>query len=514
MEEQRLQADQKVETARNSTAGIFLGSGGDNIARDIITEFKPDECPGFHILAENTDGPTHKVHFPDDDSYVIEWRKANAFQDLIMGSGNGAGGDPQVGRQAAEAQDVMAKNVEFLSKHDNGMFVTTLGGGTGGGGGPVIAEMCKDKPAVAIVTIPDPEEEGVERYVRATQALHEIRRYVTTVEISNAYISEYLDTVLSTPEGKAQVKAYFKTEIDPRMLTEKQLFRMQNRYGVVPMIKFIHRLLRVPGTVRSSDLSNWRNFIKKGKHLVVGWVDIEINLAEFKDATSEKIKGMIEVYAETIMKVHFQTQAVALNGKAMIFLADGPIPFIIKRGVKIELKKRICGDDQDRLSKFEVMENATEREDGQMQIVVAIIADSAANMTASYQVPTAVQVETPPPAPAIVANEHKKTEAPRIATGSIDFTVEGKPRREEVPAHLAKRFNEITAATSNDQAEKIYCEVERYREKERGVVELIDRSWESDFSLDLDRMLEAPAESNPSNVQSITGKRRRGILGR
>ncbi|MFA6755185.1 MAG: cell division protein FtsZ [Bacilli bacterium] len=77
---------------------------------------------------------------------------------LILGenltNGLGAGGDPAVGKSAAEASEA---DIRSIVKGANMVFIAAgMGGGTGTGGAPVIAKIAKDEGAltVAIVTRP------------------------------------------------------------------------------------------------------------------------------------------------------------------------------------------------------------------------------------------------------------------------------------------------------------------------------------------------------------------------
>ena len=99
--------------------------------------------------------------------------------------GRGAGGKPEVGRQAAlESSDSIK---EILSCNTNMVFVTAgMGGGTGTGAAPVIAKISKDLGilTVAIVTIPF-RFEGPERISQAIEGINELRHHVDSLLIIN-----------------------------------------------------------------------------------------------------------------------------------------------------------------------------------------------------------------------------------------------------------------------------------------------------------------------------------------
>ncbi len=100
---------------------------------------------------------------------------------LILGEGLGAGGDPEMGRLAAEESSEAI--VEML-KGSHMVFITAgLGGGTGTGAGPVIARLAKEEVGaltVAIVTRPFTFE-GKKRIGSANQGLETLSQHVDSL---------------------------------------------------------------------------------------------------------------------------------------------------------------------------------------------------------------------------------------------------------------------------------------------------------------------------------------------
>jgi cell division protein FtsZ len=92
--------------------------------------------------------------------------------------GQGAGGDPEIGKKAAEESVEELKN---LLKDADMIFLSAgLGGGTGSGGIPVIAKLCKEELGIltcAVVTLPFLME-GPQRQRKAIQSLNELKNYV------------------------------------------------------------------------------------------------------------------------------------------------------------------------------------------------------------------------------------------------------------------------------------------------------------------------------------------------
>jgi cell division protein FtsZ len=94
--------------------------------------------------------------------------------------GLGAGGDPEVGRLAAEED--RAAIAEILRGTDMLFLTAGMGGGTGTGGAPVVAEVARELGilTVAIVTKPFAFE-GKKKMARATAGLELLARHVDTL---------------------------------------------------------------------------------------------------------------------------------------------------------------------------------------------------------------------------------------------------------------------------------------------------------------------------------------------
>jgi cell division protein FtsZ len=119
---------------------------------------------GVHILAVNT------------DSQALE--AAATADKLVLGAkrtrGMGAGGDPELGRAAAE--DDLEKMTSFCAGADIVFILAGLGGGTGTGAAPVLARMARESGALvlAIVTMPF-DFEGQRRQEQAQDGLQQLK---------------------------------------------------------------------------------------------------------------------------------------------------------------------------------------------------------------------------------------------------------------------------------------------------------------------------------------------------
>lgn len=145
---------------------IGVGGGGTNAVNRMIEA----GLSGVEFLAMNT------------DLQVLNISKAPRKLQLGEGStrGLGAGGDPSIGRQAAEESKSEIKR--SLEGADMVFITAGMGGGTGTGAAPVIAEMAAELGAltVAVVTKPFPFE-GPRRMRLAEEGVANLRTQVDTI---------------------------------------------------------------------------------------------------------------------------------------------------------------------------------------------------------------------------------------------------------------------------------------------------------------------------------------------
>ena len=91
-----------------------------------------------------------------------------------MMRGIGCGGDPELGREAAEASREQIKAA--LQGHDMIFICTGLGGGTGSGAAPVVAEIAKELGALVFVFATTPFSfEGRRRLTQSEVALEALQ---------------------------------------------------------------------------------------------------------------------------------------------------------------------------------------------------------------------------------------------------------------------------------------------------------------------------------------------------
>jgi len=145
---------------------VGVGGGGVNAVNRMIDA----GLKGVEFIAVNTDAQALLM----SDADV----KLDIGRDLTRGLG--AGSDPEVGRQAAEAH---REEIEEVLKGADMVFITAgKGGGTGTGGAPVIAEVAKSLGALTIGVVTRPFSfEGRRRSVQAEQGIQRLKEKVDTL---------------------------------------------------------------------------------------------------------------------------------------------------------------------------------------------------------------------------------------------------------------------------------------------------------------------------------------------
>lgn len=118
-----------------------------------------------------------------------------------LNHGLGSGGDPEVGRRAAEAS--RAELESMLSETRLLVMVAGLGGGTGSGAAPVLAAMAQEKGIflVSIVIMPF-SFEGKRRRAQADKAHEEIAKLT---DIMFCFENDYMEKLFSSNRGALAV---------------------------------------------------------------------------------------------------------------------------------------------------------------------------------------------------------------------------------------------------------------------------------------------------------------------
>ncbi|WP_135606858.1 cell division protein FtsZ [Methanococcoides sp. NM1] len=105
--------------------------------------------------------------------------------------GMGAGGNPEIGRRAAEME---LSRLESIFEENDIVFITAgLGGGIGTGVAPVIAEIVKKKGAIAIGLLSLPFTVERERFLKANNGMEKFIQVAdTAIVLDNNRLLEYV----------------------------------------------------------------------------------------------------------------------------------------------------------------------------------------------------------------------------------------------------------------------------------------------------------------------------------
>ncbi|MGH2706586.1 MAG: cell division protein FtsZ [Actinomycetota bacterium] len=164
-----------------------IGGGGVNAVNRMIDS----GLRGVEFIAINTDAQALLM----SDADV----KLDIGRNLTRGLG--AGADPDVGRQAAEAH---RDEIEEVLKGSDMVFITAgKGGGTGTGGAPVVAEIAKGLGALTIGVVTRPFSfEGRRRSVVAEQGIMTLKdKLDTLIIIPNDRLLQVCDETTSVLEA-------------------------------------------------------------------------------------------------------------------------------------------------------------------------------------------------------------------------------------------------------------------------------------------------------------------------
>ena len=158
---------------------IGVGGGGGNAINRMIDE----GLAGVEFIAANT------------DVQALSSAKAETVIQLgpKLTRGLGAGGQPEVGRKAAEESEEVL--TEALQGADMVFITAGMGGGSGTGAAPVIARIAKSIGALTVAVVTRPFGfEGSKRGNFAVEGINELREHVDTLLIiSNNNLLEIVD---------------------------------------------------------------------------------------------------------------------------------------------------------------------------------------------------------------------------------------------------------------------------------------------------------------------------------
>jgi len=170
---------------------IGVGGGGCNAVNRMIES----GVGGVEFIVANTD--------------LQVLNASNAEVKIQLGpnisQGLGAGGNPDVGREAAEESK---KDIEDALTGADMVFVTCgLGGGTGTGAAPIVAEIAQEQGSLTVGIVTKPFKfEGRKRMEQAEVGLEELKKHVDTIiVIPNDRLREMIDRTTPILEAFKEV---------------------------------------------------------------------------------------------------------------------------------------------------------------------------------------------------------------------------------------------------------------------------------------------------------------------
>jgi cell division protein FtsZ len=216
--------NQMESIARIKVVGV--GGGGCNAVNRMIEE----GMPGIDFVAVNT------------DAQALQLSKATTRVRIgdKLTRGMGSGGDPEIGRKAAEES---AEELYEVLRGSDMVFVTAgIGGGTGTGAAPVVSQVAREVGALTIGVVTRPFTfEGARRNQSADGGIDKLKEQVDTlIVIPN-------DRLLQVVEKRSSLNDAFRVADDVL------------RQG----IQGISELITIPGLI-NLDFADVRTIMSEG----------------------------------------------------------------------------------------------------------------------------------------------------------------------------------------------------------------------------------------------------------
>lgn len=179
----------KPDSARIAKIKVIgVGGGGGNAISSMI---EAGNINGVEFVAINT------------DAQVLLNNKAPTKLQIgeKLTKGLGVGGNPEIGRQAAE--ESIEKMKELLIDTDMVFVTAGMGGGTGTGAAPVVAQLAKEAGALTIGVVTKPFAfEGTRRMVAAEDGIERLKEATDTlIVIPNQRLMDVIDRKMTLLEA-------------------------------------------------------------------------------------------------------------------------------------------------------------------------------------------------------------------------------------------------------------------------------------------------------------------------
>lgn len=179
----------KPDSARIAKIKVIgVGGGGGNAVSSMI---ESGLVNGVEFIVANT------------DAQVLLNNKAPTKLQIgeKLTKGLGVGGNPEIGRAAAE--ESIEKIKELLIDSDMVFITAGMGGGTGTGASPVIAQLAKEAGALTIGVVTKPFAfEGTRRMIAAEEGIEKLREACDTlIVIPNQRLMDVIDRKMTLLEA-------------------------------------------------------------------------------------------------------------------------------------------------------------------------------------------------------------------------------------------------------------------------------------------------------------------------
>lgn len=179
----------KPDSARIAKIKVVgVGGGGGNAVSSMVDG---ENINGVEFVAMNT------------DAQVLLANKAPTKLQIgeKLTKGLGSGGNPEVGKQAAD--ESVEKIKELFVDTDMAFITCGMGGGTGTGGSPIIAKVAKETGALTVGVVTKPFSfEGTRRMVVADDGIEDLRDEVDTlIVIPNQRLMDVVDKKMTLMEA-------------------------------------------------------------------------------------------------------------------------------------------------------------------------------------------------------------------------------------------------------------------------------------------------------------------------
>jgi cell division protein FtsZ len=212
---------------------VGVGGGGCNAVSAMINS---EKIEGVDFLAINT------------DAQALLTNRANSklqIGDKIT-KGLGAGGDPEVGKQAAE--ESREKISEYIEGADLVFITCGEGGGTGTGAAPIVAEVAKQTGALTIAVITKPFNfEGGKRMLVANDGIKALK--------------EKVDALITIPNQKI-------LDIGEKKLTLLDAFREVDTV-LTQGVKGLSEIITLPGLI-NVDFADVKTIMQSAGTAIMG----------------------------------------------------------------------------------------------------------------------------------------------------------------------------------------------------------------------------------------------------